>query len=103
MGKEKEKGSMSVNIHTQCVWGQIHNTYKRIASAVSVVIIRLTNFKTCVNFCGCAHGFIYILCWNNILLGIRLLRGSIMLFFAPFDIGWINKLFILIVLVLQHF
>ena len=55
--RKKEKGSVIIDIHQQCVWGQIQNTYQRIASAE--VIIRLTNFKRYVIFCGGVHGFIW--------------------------------------------
>ena len=39
-GERGRKGSVIIDIHKQYVWGEIQNTYQRIASAE--VIIRLT-------------------------------------------------------------
>jgi len=78
--KRKEKGSVIMDIHKQYVWGEIQNTYQRKASPE--VIIRLTNFKRYVNFCGGVHGFICIISWNNNVFGIRLLCGLIILFLS---------------------
>ena len=86
MGKRKsgkEKGGVIIDIHNQCVWVEIQNTYQRMASAE--VIIRLTNFKRYVNFCGGVHGFICIICWNNNVFGIWFLRGSIILFLSQLN------------------
>ena len=89
-GKEKkEKRGVIMDIHKQCVWGEIQNTYQWIASAE--VIIRLIFFKRYVNLCGGVHGFICIISWNNNVFGIRLLHGLI----SWYLINWWQTLFYL--------